>query len=354
MDSIYETYYIKIQQSTETQYVGSSCDFESENFTGSSIDEVLAKAKDVIEDITWKYSSENKEQPKPLSLTSAIKTRNNNELIYPITIPVRHYTLPEKLYLYCPMNEYLPEMLDSPYIWFSDPGRFNDPFELPNVLSMDGTPDELFRDFRMQYVIHCEKEGIEFSTENLNALYLNIVSNDPKELDKVFELKKKTLETVMARNVISYFSRTYDNVLMWSHYTNKHNGVVIGYSYENLSKVGNHGGDVDYRSHKDLIPIGSLPLDPDEQENNPIIIEYLKRTVLTKNPAWAYEQEYRFVKQGEEGKVNIPKDSIKEIYFGLRMKPTNKKMLISLVKDRDVDLYDMTITDDFKLKRVRI
>lgn len=143
------------------------------------------------------------------------------------------------------------------------------------------------------------------------------------------------------------------NSLMWSHYGNEHRGVVIGFDMElaglsdvNISIIPSQYGEVIYsatKPHKNLQIISEKELmsigeDIGFDSNT---FNLVKRAFLYKSSEWAYEEEVRVVKNiskiplgyhFNEGRydewtkifvsgrplycLDIPRDSIKEIYLG--------------------------------------
>ncbi|USD23312.1 DUF2971 domain-containing protein [Microbulbifer variabilis] len=179
------------------------------------------------------------------------------------------------------------------------------------------------------------------------------------------------------------FSRNYGilsltrqplNPLMWSHYGDEHQGVVVGIDIDKagLSNIDtciipSQYGEVIYSATK---PHSNLPIPSyDQLMNIGNAIEFdadsynlLKRAFLYKSTEWSYEEEVRVVKQishlpfgyyhstgryGEWSKISvsgrplycldIPEGAIKEIYLGRHIyKNVSKKEALSLKGLKDV------------------
>lgn len=158
------------------------------------------------------------------------------------------------------------------------------------------------------------------------------------------------------------------NSLMWSHYGDSHQGVVIGFDVDKAglsdtqtSMIPSQYGEVVYsatKPHKDLDIISEdlLMSIGNDIEFDPDSFNLVKRAFLYKSIEWSYEEEVRIVKNIStlpfgyhygEGRhkgwqkisvagrplycLDIPEDSIKEIYLGRHIykNVTKKKILDS-------------------------
>ena len=133
------------------------------------------------------------------------------------------------------------------------------------------------------------------------------------------------------------FTETPDNLLMWSHYANQHQGLVIGFNPKHeWFRVGNvedpHVGilsRVFYRKKRleGLDELGST----------------LNEVFFHKSDEWMYEKEHRMVfllndhqnddvtKKEPKNMVAMPSDSIKSITLGCRMTVGNVDKIVKLL-----------------------
>jgi len=159
-------------------------------------------------------------------------------------------------------------------------------------------------------------------------------------------------------------TRTMTNMLMWAHYADSHQGVVLGIDMERAgflddktNMVPAHLGSVIYSRHRNMDHYRS-------HFGEPVVVgathhfvlshyEKWQRLFLTKPLEWAYEEEVRVVKcirgvsanagsnsSGCFSIVNlrgrpihcfhIPDDAITDIYIGLRADPAAVGELIAL------------------------
>jgi hypothetical protein len=205
-------------------------------------------------------------------------------------------------------------ILEKNVIGFSQPQFFNDPFDLPSYPEEpSGNPiNDTFDQIRTWMKNH-------IWTENTGILSL---------------------------------TRTPTNPLMWAHYANKHEGIVIGIdvvvaglTHEESNLLPAQYGSVIYVSRRSSEPfigkpqtgisVGATHHFPRDH------YEKLQRVFLHKPLCWSYEEEVRVLKclngiSRENGDnpsghfeivdargrdlyvLSLPQDSIKELYFGIR------------------------------------
>lgn len=114
-----------------------------------------------------------------------------------------------------PFDENLKNSLIFNYIWFSDPSKFNDPYDCNLSLKSECSYEEILK------YLEEENNGVHFSYIRKRAqnLYQNPVL-------RINLLKKADQQTVENLGVCC-FSQCNDTLLMWSHYANKHEGVSL-------------------------------------------------------------------------------------------------------------------------------
>lgn len=137
-------------------------------------------------------------------------------------------------------------------------------------------------------------------------------------------------------------TRNRNNLLMWSHYAESHQGFVIGFD-------GNHEffqrtGQRDISSLMEVTYAQKRPLVPRFEEIPANLHEIV---FLTKSVHWAYEEELRmFAKPrianwtGEDDRgyamylYDVPREAFVEIIFGYRMSNELKKRVATLGRER--------------------
>ncbi len=131
---------------------------------------------------------------------------------------------------------------------------------------------------------------------------------------------QKVREEMNKRWGITCFSKKPNIIQMWSHYADKHKGIVIGLEEGEIT------GDVptitvEYHNEKILFPYtASIPISPEiEKEYEEKFLKVMGR----KERNWCYEREVRIYGGLDEAAsdrnfyIDIPSHSIKKLYLGL-------------------------------------
>jgi len=262
--------------------------------------------------------------------------------------------------------KYLPigrlTYLDDELLRFSQPIDLNDPFEcLPQKPNYKEYYD-LVKDI----------------ASHLDSKKINGVSNP--ELDDSFrEFTNEYLESIKSGKLDLYndaynrinkeigifsLSKNWNNTLMWSHYTDSHKGVCIGFNSEDeyfKRQINTDGtkfkliADVVYSESRAKIPmiLG---------QQRPLLKPY-----LTKSLDWKYEEEVRMLSTlnlSDKILPNIPVDInlfkiphtiIKEIILGARISENDVSTIKVFCKKNGINLYQSKISDEkFDMDRDRI
>jgi len=198
-------------------------------------------------------------------------------------------------------------------IFLQNPSKFNDPYDCYHGL------------------IDSKKIEREYSIEILDHPSFSHLSPRIKE-----SLKKKinsgeldvrqpfidTLNFAKSRIGISCFSTLNKNLLMWSHYANKHKGVCIGFNFNIAPPLNLFQAKVVYKKKFDKSV--NFFANPDDFYSN---------WLLTKSIDWKYEKEVRLVSLEKKGVYKIDSKNIIEVFFGSKTsKLDQEKLTIELKK----------------------
>lgn len=134
---------------------------------------------------------------------------------------------------------------------------------------------------------------------------------------------------------------THDEILLWSHYANKHKGYRIGFDFP---KTATNGYTIESVSYDDK----RVPVRFTGDTSDPQLHASLSKSVTTKSIAWKYENEARLMispfqcepKEIKEHKGRIERffrfesSLIVKVDCGLRSSDTEDAKIVSLVKER--------------------
>ncbi|MCA1492735.1 DUF2971 domain-containing protein [Ensifer sp. NBAIM29] len=184
--------------------------------------------------------------------------------------------------------------------------------------------------------------------------------NDPMEgfygtspwLAKQSNFERLANEIVVRKSLVGIccFSDTYENELMWAHYTANYSGICIAYSTSELRS------GLDDRVHIVRVAYdGQPPRIGRDYSNCP---ERAARAILShKKAPWLYEREWRLMANSDAlttssgnsapppGRLPIARTgSVKAVYLGSRIKDEVKDKLVTELSKRKIAIHAMKVS----------
>ncbi|MCU8430804.1 DUF2971 domain-containing protein [Vibrio vulnificus] len=235
----------------------------------------------------------------------------------------------KKLYKYQSYNVNSISGLINKTIWAAKPTTFNDPFDCAVSLypELDGTTlIKLLMDSVDQFVEDEEKREATLTT-------LKHALDDPDSLDTKDErftemvntLRRINEEAIKHIGVVS-LSAIEDNMLMWSHYAQQHQGFCVEFKRDKNNSLGSKKTLPVRYTHK----LPQFRLEDLIGSSGKERREILHSMVLSKALDWSYEQEWRYLSECGDVPINL-NSKITSIIFGARMSQTHKDTIIELV-----------------------
>lgn len=150
---------------------------------------------------------------------------------------------------------------------------------------------------------------------------------------------------------IGCFSENWNSILMWTHYADNHKGYCVGFDekwlrYSQLfSKVKRVEYSIDYPE-----------LNPLNKSKNSSELKYFYKSL-----DWDYEEEIRVMNLYVNYKTEKPNriielenKHIKEVILGLKTSESDKKEIISIAKDKNIDVWKTTKAEfKFEIERYK-
>lgn len=169
-------------------------------------------------------------------------------------------------------KERLSRILNDGEIYCSNPVDFNDPWDM-KPLTRNLIIDGGINDFREYILNHLNNGG--YSSQLIEKL----TSNDV-ELQKIYDGQIESHWYSFQKYFRAYcLTPKNDNLLMWSHYANKHKGICLEFKTDN--EVFGSAWKVEYFN---LYPFYNWKDNADPM-----------RFALIKSDCWRYEEEYRLL-----------------------------------------------------------
>lgn len=226
----------------------------------------------------------------------------------------------QSLYKYLPYKCGSLKILSDATLKFTHPSDFNDPFDcFPKIEISDLSEVE-----RLNPEKYYELLNSGFSMDSLNLAI--------KELHE-----QKQLVDVMFRDLrVLCLSSVSDEILMWSHYSENHQGFVCEFEVPDIDKSRYYLPAVKGSVHEFFAyHLQAKKVDYSGERPNlnfPKYFDRLEDMLLKKSASWRYENEFRvFDYSGTDGARAFKPELLKTVIFGARMKETHKLELTKLV-----------------------
>ena len=168
------------------------------------------------------------------------------------------------------------------------------------------------------------------------------VRKEQKQIHESVERNYKILiEGIKKKVGIFSLSKNVTNELLWSYYSNGHNGFCIEYESEILKEQLKDDSfpfeiEVDYSQG---IPDLSLDMYFSSSNNLPFLIQIL---VGNKSYLWAHEEEVRLI-TCKSGLLDINPNAVTGIYFGVKMSEYHKDLIMKVLKNRNISFFQMQL-----------
>jgi len=191
-------------------------------------------------------------------------------------------------------------------IRFTQPGDFNDPFELhpsfdllsrADKVALNAAPDNVARANEFTKMISSIMPGLSRITQNL----------DGKQGMFSIDNNKLARETFDARLGILSLTEAPDNLLMWAHYANNHNGIVLQFNEQHsfFGPISFEGQTleltrVEYTVDRPVLSSTSL---------------YSTLVYYRKSPEWCYEREWRLIRPLTGATKVLEKEGVRPIHL---------------------------------------
>jgi hypothetical protein len=195
-------------------------------------------------------------------------------------------------------------------LMFSKPEDFNDPFDMvTSLIDKSCTQAELH-----MWVKRMSKSNPERRDDLKKHL------TDPSSLSRLFD---QALNKLKNETGVSCFSKSYLKTLLWSHYSDKHKGVCLGFKFIPTNETNNLLiMSVNYT--KSIRPLSIL------RERDVVLFYW----IFTKSHVWAYEEEVRAIILNQNGNIPFEHNCLREVYFGVKTTKQQKEELIRVLKEQ--------------------
>lgn len=270
------------------------------------------------------------------------------EIGVPAHLTAEYGSIPITTYKYLDINScYTRCSLKGRYAYFSNPTEFNDPFDrvIPIAYHLLGENDELFINY---FSAKLKRADPLASSERISQQVSKLLkdsrsSDDMKELFMNIAAKSRQyLDELVSSIAVYCTSLEKDNILLWSHYADKHTGICLGINtYELLTTLKCAGGMVKYGQYPIINPFDEY--DEAEAEKN------YELMFLSKGEFWNYECEYRFSIFECSDRKQYFGSCIESLILGSGISPQNREYAIRTCKaiNPEIEIFEAKKKDFF-------
>lgn len=236
------------------------------------------------------------------------------------------------LYRYSVVDDHSLDGLEKSEFYFATPTNFNDPFDCKNLFTFEGSDDNDWRSFFDMQLQHQEPHlSLQERRRKLEKIVRDGMYKDSDTRKEQLRIWGKTLEEESNKLGIVCLSQKPDDILMWSHYSDKHRGFCLKFDKKIIEKKF-YCRDVKY------CPIYPTFTEYIAQSRNKKLHETF---LLTKSIHWKYEEEYRLINDPSsrpdipgERQYKYPEEALVGIIWGCQMLERNKKMIEFILNKR--------------------
>ncbi len=237
------------------------------------------------------------------------------------------------LYRYRAIDKHTLEGLRNSEFYFTSPKDFNDPFDCKNQFSFEGSDDNDWRQFFKEQLKHQEPH---LSSKERNEKVEAVIRSGTHRVKEIQKEQKKIWGRILEEDSnkigIVCLSRRHKDILMWSHYSDKHRGVCLEFD-KGILESRFYCRKVCYSQKYPTFNVYVSALVNSGPEN------IYKMFLLAKAKHWKYEKEYRLIVDPskredfpEERKFKYPEKALIGLIWGCQTSDKDKKMVMDALK----------------------
>lgn len=210
-------------------------------------------------------------------------------------------------------------MLSKKQLLFSNPARFNDPWDCQPDFDPNIADDDAKREKHALAYLDIARRHFPNQSTTQTEQVAKRIRNDPKFVhDRIDEISKKLPAQIAEVYRVYCLSMVPNHELMWAHYANRHQGICLEFTSRSLRF--SEARKVIYRKFYPKYDV----MGGDEEE--------CLAALLTKSKAWRHEKEYRLIARerpyavpgtltSENGLVPLPDGCLQAVIVGCLARP---------------------------------
>lgn len=266
-----------------------------------------------------------------------------------------------KIYKFFSQNRIEQILVDS-MLRFTQSSELNDPFEsrphIEGLINPDLIKEIITEDFLAKLCDEIKQSNPEIYEELSSPI-------SPEQFQETHENAKIMLDFIPSLLNTKFYEKSnkefgilsltskFDNLLMWAHYADSHQGFAVEFKKNHLFFNQNY--------HKNNF-LGTLQVITYSKERPQDYLHDLntQKVYLTKSDDWIYEEEYRMflpLENATETKretiylFKFPLDMINAIYCGCNMSSKNVETILQLINSKKelshIQVYQANLSQKF-------
>lgn len=267
--------------------------------------------------------------------------------------------LPKFLYRYRSISQHSLSEIRSGKIWLSSPLEFNDPFDsyfttsnyaLPTkeLLKILSSPPRIFTDEDLAILQDSANQPealfemfLKKEAEKTNAEVESIRESYMKAYWAGREVGFKDILDVFRSGIgVACFTELPDNILMWSHYADNHQGICLEYRVSYPEPKNDFDRCRDAYFHINTHPVVYTDSMADYSYKLFSDAEFSIRDMIvaacTKSRSWEYEKEWRLINNQEKKSPQLPFRRPHRVILGARISDENLQKVRSACKSMKI------------------
>lgn len=237
--------------------------------------------------------------------------------------------------------EYSSRIFTHSELYFCPVNKFNDPFDCQFQVRFFGSDRD-----KAKFINDALKDQAPHLTRQERRSHARKGSKSLSDSDFANRAKDHGRQDIEKWGICC-LSESRDNILMWAHYANAHHGFCLEFSNELLIVP-----NVYQKDKGGVAPFPAPPFPVKYSEKypvvNPVGLDLITATFLTKAKQWEYEKEWRIALPGVTGSYQFAPQYLTGVIFGCRMSKEHKDMVHAWCKDRQpaIKYYEAQQSED--------
>ncbi|WP_336979125.1 DUF2971 domain-containing protein [Brevundimonas nasdae] len=222
-------------------------------------------------------------------------------------------------------KERVTQLLDGK-AYLPSPNQFNDPFDCLPRMGIPSSVEE-FAKGREVFIDRIQKAVPDHPRAEIEEMIDYLVANG--QLDSLAHVSRNAFNKGGALMGVFCLCECAENVLMWSHYANNHQGLALRFRFNRFEDNA-------------LLPLWKVKY----QEQRPVLMKFFSggnyqfafiEALCTKADFWKYEQEWRYINPGAAGTVvEFNPNVIDAVILGAKISQEDAVWMTDLAKSRNL------------------